>query len=636
MPETHSAKTTPAAAPVKSFMTAGPTLHYSHTNVLWFWGLSIVVFLLVCYFWHLLMPIPPETEETVSTLIHPENLYKLLVFQLGDMITKPISIYEYPQQIIVLGILMGILAIFPVLISQLLSFRFSIPLVLSIMIITKLYLFGLLVLISCIAVACRPLRFRSRFISIALCMAPQLVYWAVWGGYSTSDPVRWGFSFAPWIYAWLSGLTMAAIVLGIGHYTRYKPGLNWLTCLLFLGIAFFLFQQFIGFAELDYHRYVAGNNPEDIIEFHEQSITGTIDRVIEDNFLRSRLEGRFYPTESGELRQKLKEEVQVFLDFYDHWPEWFRRKMPDELKYQVKRQSLLIEYDKFIQRWPGSEKRMPTALYYKAILSEFHPDVRLIADRGLLRFYSDYPFEDNILKWQELYDNYAVSPESIKARWRLAKDLAGQGEFDKAATYCQVARDMVKDLIVPETQEVPAEESDSIFAVFQKPPETVMTQFKLYDLNLRLQELEWLISEENRGEDIESAARLSEFVMLNPYEMNYVARLDGLLAQMPENDPLRDNVLLEKAKRTVNLGLRTDMLEDLVEQYPERDTYIETSYELALSDIQLWRKSDLPPEDKKERLAKGLQILSELVADNPDCPFSRLARSTLQSIPSEN
>ena len=632
MSETDSTKTMPAAAPVKSFMTAGPTLHYSHTNVLWFWGLSIVVFLLVCYFWQQLMPVPFDSEETVSMLTNLSNLYKLLVFPLGEMTVKPISIYEYPLQILVLGILMGILATFPVLIAQLLSFRFSIPLVLSIMFIARLYFFGLFVLISCIAVACRPLRFRSRFISIALCMAPQLIYWAVWGGYSTADPVRWGFSFAPWIYAWLSGLTMAAIVLGVGHFTRYKPGLNWLTCLLFLGVAFFVFQQFIGFAELDYHRYVAGNNPEEVVEFHEKSISGTIDRVIEDNFLRSRFEGQFYPMEPGELRQKLMEEVQVFLDFYDHWPEWFRRKMPDELKYQIKRQSLLMEYDEFINRWPGNDKRIPTALYYKAILSEFHPDVRWIADRGLLRFYSDYPFQDNILKWQELYDNDTTSPESIEARWRLAMDFAGQGKFDTALTYCQVAQDMIKEHLPPETDDASLDKPDSIFTVFQEPSKTVMTPFKLDDLDMRLQKLQTLISKQNRGNDTESAKRLSEFVILNPHELNYLARLEGLLNDMPEDDPLRDNVLLEKAKQVDSFERRAQILEDIVRQYPDRDACIEAQYELALAKIQLWRKSELPEIQRKEYLAQARQILSALQNMKDGCPFAQQAASTLLTL----
>ena len=62
------------------------------------------------------------------------------------------------------------------------------------------------------------------------------------------------------------------MILGIGHFTRYKPGLNWLIGLVFLGVAFGAFQRHIGFAELDYQRYIAGSDPEDAAEFQDQSI----------------------------------------------------------------------------------------------------------------------------------------------------------------------------------------------------------------------------------------------------------------------------------------------------------------------------------------------------------------------------
>ncbi len=35
----------------KSFMTVGPTLHYSHKNVLICWLLAVMVFGLCCFFW---------------------------------------------------------------------------------------------------------------------------------------------------------------------------------------------------------------------------------------------------------------------------------------------------------------------------------------------------------------------------------------------------------------------------------------------------------------------------------------------------------------------------------------------------------------------------------------------------------
>ena len=635
MSEANSQNTSVAAVPAKSFMTAGPTLHYSHTNVLWFWGLSIIVFLLACYFWNLLMPHPPESEKGISILLDPAGMWDILAFRLGEIVKNPISIYEYPWHIIVLGILMGILAVAPVLVSQLLSFRFSIPLVLSIIVIAKLYLFGIFVLISCVAVACRPLRFRSRFVSLALCMAPQLIYWAMWGGSSTPDPVRWGFSFAPWIYAWISGLLMAAIVLGIGHFTRYKPGLNWLTCLVFLAVAFGVFQRCIGFAELDYHRYVAGNDPEEAVEFHEQPLSETLDKVIEDTVLRSLLEGQFYPKESNQLRDKLKEDVQSLLSL-NRWPEWFRRKMPNELKYQLKWQRLMTEYDKFIERWPGNETRMPTALYFKAILSEFHPDIRFITSHEQLRFYNDYPFGENILKWQELYNEFAESPESIEARWRLAMDLAGQGKFETADTYCQVARDMIAEQLKLSKEPVSnPKESDSIFAVFQKPQPTVMTPFKLNDLDRRFEKLQMLISEENRGDDEEAKNRLAEFVMLNPYDLNYVLGLEGLLEKMPENDSLRDNVLFEKAMRTDDLSRRDQLLTDLVKQFSDHDVAIEARYELGRVKIQLSKQEDLSETQKEELLTEARSILLKFIEDYPQGPFTQHAQAALLTLPKE-
>jgi hypothetical protein len=171
---------------------------------------------------------------------------------------------------------MGILATVPVLTSQLLSFRYSIPMILSVMLVSRLGLFGVFLLASCIAVACRPLRFRSRFISVALCMAPQVAYWAIWGGYQSIDPIRWGFSYAPWLYAWLTGLFMSAIILIIGHYNRYNPGGVWLTSFLLLALASWLFYDKIGFSELDYQLYVAGSSPEEVDEFHDHSLPETL------------------------------------------------------------------------------------------------------------------------------------------------------------------------------------------------------------------------------------------------------------------------------------------------------------------------------------------------------------------------
>lgn len=625
MVETSAQTTTkPTSAPLKSFMAAGPTLHYSHAFVHRFWGLTVIIYLLVCIFWNRIL-----IGGTISLV--PMDVIDPSLWSLGRFVASPVSIYEYPWQIAVLGGLMGILASAPVLVSQLYSFRYSIPLILSVMLIAKLYFFGLFVAVSCIAVACRPLRFRSRFISLALCMAPQVIYWAVWGGYKTADPIRWGFSYAPWIYAWLTGLVIAGIVLGAGHFTRYKPGMIFTLLLIILGITYSVFQDHVGFAELDYQLYVAGGNPEEAVEFHDYSLTGLIDEVISDDALRSYLIGIFYPTETVALREKLKQEIHNLL-IYNQWPQWFQKKMPDRLRYQSRRRELLNRYQLFMDRWPQS-KRMPIALYFTALLNEYQPDVLSLGQTETLRFYHDYPFKDNILIWQELFNRFPQSPESLEARWRLARNDAAEGRFDRANELSQVTRSMIQEQLRKAQEHSQTGDKESILAAFQKPSQTVMTAFRLQDLDLRLSKLQQLINKANQGRDEASRRRLAVFVGLNPYAPEYEARLNTLILDMPKDDPLLDNVLLEKAMLIADPHDRAAALSDLAETYKTTDAGIRARFESALSLLRVW-KDYQPAGEYRQLLLKDIRaILTAFVESQPDSLYADQARSLLNTLP---
>ena len=69
MAENGSSK--PQSVPSKSFMTAGPALHYSHTNVHLCWGLSIAVYLIACFFWSRLL-IGEDLSVSLLGLFRPE------------------------------------------------------------------------------------------------------------------------------------------------------------------------------------------------------------------------------------------------------------------------------------------------------------------------------------------------------------------------------------------------------------------------------------------------------------------------------------------------------------------------------------------------------------------------------------
>lgn len=605
----------------KSFLAIGPTLHYSHNYVRRYWLLALLTFAITSIFFSKILT-GSFWSFSIATVITP-NLWHL-----GQVIKTGVSIYEYPSQIAILGLLMGVLAIGPVLISQLLSFPYSIPFILAVFFLANLPGLAIALVISCVAVACRPLRFRSRFISVALCTAPQLIYWGYFGITRGVGPIEWGFSFTPWLCAWLFGLSMAAIVLGVGHYTRYKPGLVWVATTVVFLIAVSLFEGKISFAELDYQLYIANNNPEQISQFHDHSITDALDRTIKNPSVKKYLlAGFFYPTEPIALRAKLKEKIQTQLGL-DRWPNWFVT--PAELQYQPKREQLMRQYDLFITRRSKSA-RMPIALYYKALLSDYSPDIKLFGQKEILHFYSDYPFERSREIWYRLYTEFGKSPESIEARWRIAKHWAGQGQFEQADELLGEADSMAMKILSEHKDQQP--QDDSFLRSFHPAADSVMTKYKLTLLRRRIHQLRNLISKENRTAEPLSVKRLAIFVMLNPHEPRFTLHLDGLLGQLSDDDPLRDNVLLAQTKLIADEHLRAEKLTQLHLDYKGADGAMQALYELAYLKICIWQQNEVSPEQKKKDLAGARGALAEFISLYPDSIFTDHAKKILAELP---
>jgi len=624
MPESNVNSNGNDKAPIatsKSFLTAGPTLHYSHTNVIGFWLLTITVFAITCLFWSKILTGSPWA-------FNPESATRPASWQIGRSLLTGVSIFEYPWQILVLALLMAVMTIAPILTAQLLSFSYSLPMILAVFFLADLPAFAVSLLISCIAVACRPLRFRSRITSIALCMLPQLLYWGIFGGARNVEPIKWGFSFTPWIGAWLIGLGIAGAVLGIGHFSRYRPGLIWsaITILFILAVITFSFR--IGFDELDYQLYIARNNPEQVAEFHDHSITKAIDRAIKNPAVAKYLGGFFYPTEPIALRKELKDEIQAQL-VHDRWPTWFV--VTPELRYQEKREWLLGQYDLFINRRPKS-KRMPIALYYKALLTEYSPDYRLLDEKETLHFYSDYPFDRSRAVWFQLYTGFANSPESLEARWRIAMQWAGQAKFDEAKAIIAEDSNLLETRLKLLAGDQPTEES--IFGLFRPPLDSAMTVSKLMELQRKLSQLRTIIGPDNYTSKPDSVKRLARFVMLNQNSPDYADQLDELLSEMGKNDPLRDNVLLAQIKLIPDEQLLAEKLAEMHTQHYRTDGGMQALYELSLLKIHFWQQQDAANiEQKKKSLADARATLTEFLRMYPNSFPAEQVKKNLASLP---
>ena len=609
----------------KSFMAVGPTLHYSHENVLRCWLLAVVAFSVSCLFW----------SKILTGSFWSFNLDSLTFsefWRLGQSIitgvSRGVSIFEYPWQILVLGLLMGILGIVPVLISQLMSLGYSLPFILAVFFLADLPGFAICLLVSCVGAACRPLRFRSRIIAVALCTAPQLLYWGYFGGAWKLEPIKLGFSFAPWICAWLIGLAIAGLVLGIGHYTRYRPGLVWAFTSIFLLLAIVTFEMRIGFDELDYQLYVAKNNPEEAVEFHEHNITEAFDKTLTDPGVKKYLAGFFYPTESIQRRAELKREIQTQLSF-DRWPSWFI--VPPELNFPAKKRWLFEQYDSFISRRSQSP-RMPIALYYKALLSEYRPDYSVLGRKEILRFYSDYPYERSREIWWTLYWDFGNSPESLEARWRIAKHWAGQGKFEQAEERLVEAQDKLREQLKLLEKDQP--QSETFFRPFRPLADSAMTAFKLTELQGKLNQLRNLIGKENRTDKPTSAERLARFVKLNPHSAEFPWDLDELLKQMGDKDPLRDNILLAKTKLVADEQLRAEKLAQLHQEFQNTDGGMQALYELGLLKRRRWSQQDEANlELKKKLLVETRATLTSFTEKYPGSIFTEQAKKILDDLP---
>jgi len=581
------------------------------------WLLALGVFSLSCMIWSRIVT---GTFWSFDIDVVTRHQY------LGLSQVTGVSIFEYPSQIVVLGLLMGIMTVVPILVAQLIGLRRSFVFLLVVFFLTNLFGLAIVLLLSCLAVSSRSFRSRSKIMSLALAVTPQLVYWGLFGSARGTAPLQWALSFAPWLCAWITALGLAGLVLSIGHFYRHKARPIWILTLTTLLLVVGLFEWKIGFDELDYQLYVAKNDPENVEEFHDHSITDALDATITDPAVVKYLgETLFYVTEPIPLRAELKKEIQIQLQ-YDRWPGWFI--MPKTLDYQEKREWLLHAYDFFIRRWPNS-KRIPIALYFKALLNEYRPDVRFLGEKEILRFYRDYPHRESLATWHCLYGDFSKSSESIEARWRIAMDWAGQGRFEQADKLLSEALDMVDVRTEQLAQEKP---SEVLLGLFHPPADSVITTFKLTELQWRLNQLRLLIGLENRTVEDEAKRRLAELVTLNPHSLDYTQQLGHLLEKTSDKDQLRDNILLAQAKLEADDQLRAERLKEVHESFSLTDGGMMALYELGRLKVGLYHSAS-DTQHKKANLGDARVTLSKFLELYPTSFCTEQLQQILNALP---
>jgi len=555
----------------------------------------------------------------------------------------PLNIFQFPTYIIVAALLMAMICTVPILIAQLHNILYVIPHLFVVLLFGYNRALSLCLLVSCAAVSFKPLRLKSKFVAAILGLMPVLLYWGLFSGENPQqDVLRWAVLYAPWALAFLVCVMIFGVVLALGHFLRYRPGVLMPIFGLLLAGTVLLFRSSIGMNERDFQADVYRYSPGQVAQFQNRSITNLLEIELAQR-------QKQFPYLSAELiMSQLRMEWRWAFNFnaipvaageYDA-----QGVNPISLAQQKNAEILLAKstslayIDRFIDTHP-QDPREADALYYKALMIDLKVDSRSLRDENTLRFCHDIPNAHSEMVWRDILNRFSQTDLAVEARWRLARLIAGRKppkttdtyNFEEASKLLEQARQHCLE-VIGKRKEKGGQRSfwtARLGAIFTSPAPTISDE-EFSALQRRVAELMVLIGAENRTGHLEHDERLAKFVGLDPYQLNYESKLKELMIKTPQGDPLQDDIELTLVMLTKDLDQRITQLTELARQYPDRNGGIEAMLELAAALMDQRNRSE-HQGDKQLLLEQSRQFLQKVIVSRPDSFYAQHAQQLLSS-----
>jgi hypothetical protein len=611
--------------PVNRWFTDGSTMNYRTPQRTLYWFVNMAMFFLLNMFdlrirtgfW-----IQIDTAYTSGPLI--------------PTLLSPLNIFQYPSQILMIGLLMAMICTVPILVSLLYNVWHAIPFLLIVLIVGKNPILGLCLLVSCAAVSFEPLRFKSKFVALVLWLSPEVLYWALFSGDNPEkDVLRWAVLYAPWAMACLNSVCIFGVVITLGHFFRYRPGVLMPVFALLLAGTVLFFHFTIGMDEYDFQAKVFRNSPSQLATFQSKSIVSLLEkeraeRLKKDPFLNPktvmnhlRVQWRWAFSSGPNSPSIAANNAMIY---------FYSAKYKSIDKIQV-----------FIDQMSPQNQRVADAIYYLALLHDTKEDLRTLRDEDRLRYSSDLPSAQSELFWQQLLDQYGDLDVSIEARWRLARLMAQRipekatesFHFEKALSLLQQAEQQCGLALQSRRQAVrkgPWGEK-WLGPLFLSPISTVTTEALLH-LRHRIGRDMMLLGKENRTGHLQDDQRLATFMGLDARRLNYEQRLKEMVLNSPQNDPLRDNVELAQILLIQDIDVRILRLTELAKNFEERDGGIKAMLELARLFLEE-RESANDFADKQEYLTQSREYLQRIIDLRAGSYVAEVAHEYLSKNPIE-
>ncbi len=496
-----------------------------------------------------------------------------------DQLQFPLHIFQFPSWIVISALFMCLLCAIPIIISQLYNLIYTIPFVLSIMLLGHKPVLCFCVFFSCALVSFEPLRFKSKYVASLLSLLPVVLFWWLYSGSNPEqDVLRWAVFYAPWGFAFLFCLIFLGIVVIGGHFTRYWPGILPPIILVAVGLTIVYFNHAIGLDERDFQAQVYRYRPDKNTDFKSDNIVPYLMKELKE--IKKKQEYLSDEAIMTALRTEWKWTFNYNILENTSPTSIARKKL---VNFEQARLKAIQQIDVFIEEHSShllQDSRLVDAIYFKGLLNDLRPDIRAISDEDILRFYYDSPSSFSQPIWQELVDRFGDSIVSIDARRRLALLAAMRQPQrpDEIFGFDEATRLLDEALLTLES----AKQATSIryrsdqfwyerFKTLFTPPSPSIGHDELIRLETKMKALKGLISSENRTGHRIHDTRLAAFIGLDPHRLEYEEKLLELLNNSPNPDPLRDNIEFALAQLKTKEEDRIARFKEIIREFPDSD-----------------------------------------------------------------
>ncbi len=548
----------------------------------------------------------PAREGYWDLLAHTFHGLGLPEVSLGSLLVEPISVQEVPMQIPIVGLLMAALISIPILVAILYRIGSSLALIAVVGFLAVMPWLAITLLASCILASVRPFRTRFRFMSALIGLVPAVIYLSLaWAGTTDAvmgkiDPVDRVKFVAPWVLAIVASTLVFALVLAIAKMVNYRPGAVTPLLAVMFALPVALFEFHVGRDEL-YYRLL---ERLDQTYFAEVNASTELGRSTLDAWRRHPI-----PRPSWESIAQIEEEKWLFELATDLGP-----RRSESTRHQVE---LTFHCDRFHRAFPESPYT-PNALFIKARALDRRVDLPEFRAAKRIRFYDDFPSVASRHTWRSLLHNRPESPIGAVAALQLAKLEAREGGIDRAIEKLNTLLTKFDATVL----RTPTGEAHGVLqgVLDREAPEAslripmdrvILEAHRLRDLLTANRDPIYSFDPIHGSHRPEDAFQLG-LLDLDPRYEGYVENLESLRSQYP-NCQIEDNIELEIALATDDLGERVKRLEGLLQRFPDRDAVPEAMLRLAIA----YRDARQP--------SRGDEVLARLAQQHPESIWARHA-----------